>query len=104
MGFADHLVADIARAALPIAAADGRMLMPALIFVLVNLRTGDGALSGWAIPTATDIAFTVAVLAVVDDLLAITVIVIFYTDDLSVAVLGAALIPLALFTVQCRKR
>ncbi|MDA3635300.1 MULTISPECIES: Na+/H+ antiporter NhaA [Rhodococcus] len=113
---------DPARAALPIAAAVGGMLMPALIFVLVNLRTGDGALSGWAIPTATDIAFAVAVLAVVsthlpsslrtflltlavvDDLLAITVIAIFYTDDLDVAMLGAALIPLTLFTVAVQKK
>lgn len=113
---------DPARAALPIAAAVGGMLMPALIFVLVNLRAGDGALSGWAIPTATDIAFAVAVLAVVsthlpsslrtflltlavvDDLLAITVIAIFYTDDLDVAMLGAALIPLALFTVAVQKK
>ncbi|MDV8009532.1 Na+/H+ antiporter NhaA [Rhodococcus sp. IEGM 1318] len=113
---------DPARAALPIAAAVGGMLTPALIFVLVNLRTGDGALAGWAIPTATDIAFAVAVLAVVsthlpsslrtflltlavvDDLLAITVIAIFYTDDLDVAMLGAALIPLALFTLAVQKK
>ena len=113
---------DPARAALPIAAAVGGMLMPALIFVLVNLRTGDGALSGWAIPTATDIAFAVAVLAVVsthlpsslrtflltlavvDDLLAITVIAIFYTDDLDVAMLGAAVIPLAFFTLAVQKK
>lgn len=113
---------DPARAALPIAAAVGGMLTPALIFVLVNLRAGDGALAGWAIPTATDIAFAVAVLAVVsthlpsslrtflltlavvDDLLAITVIAIFYTDDLDVAMLGAALIPLALFTLAVQKK
>ncbi|ARE38153.1 MULTISPECIES: Na+/H+ antiporter NhaA [Rhodococcus] len=113
---------DPARAALPIAAAVGGMLMPALIFVLVNLRTGDGALSGWAIPTATDIAFAVAVLAVVsthlpsslrtflltlavvDDLLAITVIAIFYTDDLDVAMLGAVVIPLAFFTLAVQKK
>ena len=113
---------DPARAALPIAAAVGGMLMPALIFVLVNLRTGDGALSGWAIPTATDIAFAVAVLAVVsthlpsslrtflltlavvDDLLAITVIAIFYTDDLDVAMLGAAVISLAFFTLAVQKK
>ncbi|GCB59533.1 MULTISPECIES: Na+/H+ antiporter NhaA [Rhodococcus erythropolis group] len=113
---------DPARAALPIAAAVGGMLTPALIFVLVNLRTGDGALAGWAIPTATDIAFAVAVLAVVsthlpsslrtflltlavvDDLLAIAVIAIFYTDDLDVAMLGAALIPLALFTLAVQKK
>ena len=83
---------------------------------------GTGALSGWAIPTATDIAFAVAVLAVVsthlpsslrtflltlavvDDLLAITVIAIFYTDDLDVAMLGAAVIPLAFFTLAVQKK
>ena len=58
---------DPARAALPIAAAVGGMAIPALFFVLVNLRTGDGALAGWAIPTATDIAFAVAVLAVISE-------------------------------------
>lgn len=113
---------DPRRAALPIAAAIGGMVVPALIFVGVNARTGDGALQGWAIPTATDIAFALAVLAVisthlpsslrtflltlavVDDLLAITVIAIFYTDDLSPLPLLAALIPLAAFTFAVQRR
>jgi len=113
---------DPARAALPIAAAVGGMAVPALIFVIVNLRTGDGALLGWAIPTATDIAFAVAVLAVVsthlplalrtflltlavvDDLLAVTVIAVFYTAELNFVALGAAMIPLALFAVAVQRR
>lgn len=106
---------DPARAAMPIAAAVGGMVVPALIFVLVNLNTGDGALRGWAIPTATDIAFAVAVLAVisthlpsalrtflltlavVDDLLAITVIAVFYTEDIQVVFLALAVVPLVVF-------
>lgn len=113
---------DPKRAALPIAAAVGGMALPAIIFVLVNRTTGDGALQGWAIPTATDIAFAVAILAVigthlptalrtflltlavVDDLLAITVIAIFYTEEVNFTSLGLALIPLALFTVAVQKR
>ncbi|MBV5244517.1 Na+/H+ antiporter NhaA [Mycolicibacterium sp. PAM1] len=108
---------DPSRAALPIAAAVGGMVVPALIFVLVNLNTGDGALRGWAIPTATDIAFAVAVLAVigthlpsalrtflltlavVDDLLAITVIAVFYTEDINGLALALAAVPLALFAL-----
>ena len=113
---------DPRRAALPIAAAVGGMAVPALIFVIVNANTGDGALSGWAIPTATDIAFAVAVLAVisthlpaalrtflltlavVDDLLAVTVIAVFYTDDINVAALLGAAVPLALFGVCVQRR
>ncbi|OZC62873.1 Na+/H+ antiporter NhaA [Rhodococcus sp. 06-621-2] len=113
---------DPKRAALPIAAAVGGMALPAIIFVAVNRGTGDGALQGWAIPTATDIAFAVAILAVigthlptalrtflltlavVDDLLAITVIAIFYTEEVNVVALGLALIPLALFTFAVHKR
>src|SRR4051794_2154183 len=49
------------RAALPVAAAVGGMVVPALLFVLVNLGGADGALRGWAIPSATDIAFALAV-------------------------------------------
>ena len=113
---------DPARAALPIAAAVGGMALPAMVFVLVNLRTGDGALRGWAIPTATDIAFALAVLAVisthlpstlriflltlavVDDLLAITIIAVFYTDHLSVPALAAAVVPLAAFAFAVQRR
>lgn len=113
---------DPARAALPIAAAVGGMVVPALIFLAFTARVGDGATRGWAIPTATDIAFAVAVLAVisthlpsalrtflltlavVDDLLAITVIAIFYTDTIKVSALLGALIPLALFALLVQRR
>lgn len=113
---------DPRRAALPILAAVGGMTAPALVFVLVNLSTGDGALRGWAIPTATDIAFALAVLAVVgshlpaalrtflltlavvDDLLAVTIIAIFYTADLRLAPLLLALVPLAAFAIAVQRR
>ena len=113
---------DPRRAALPIAAAIGGMIVPAVIFVAFTWNAGEGAVRGWAIPTATDIAFAVAVLAVisthlpaalrtflltlavVDDLLAITVIAVFYTDDINLAALGLALIPLALFAVCAQRR
>ncbi len=113
---------DPRRAALPIAAALGGMAVPALFYVAINLRAKDGALGGWAIPTATDIAFALAVLAVigthlpaalrtflltlavVDDLLAITIIAVFYTQSLSLAPLALALIPLALFGILAQRR
>ncbi|GAA1426247.1 Na+/H+ antiporter NhaA [Microlunatus lacustris] len=113
---------DPRKAALPVVAAIGGMAVPALVFVLVNLRTGGGALEGWAIPTATDIAFALAVLAVisthlpvalrtflltlavVDDLLAITIIAIFYTRDLAPLLLLAALVPLGLFALLVQRR
>ncbi|UOT01592.1 Na+/H+ antiporter NhaA [Rhodococcus opacus] len=113
---------DPRRAAVPIVAAIGGMAVPAVLFALVNLRTGGDALRGWAIPTATDIAFALAVLAVisthlpstlrtflltlavVDDLLAITIIAVFYTDTLSPIPLLAALIPFAAFTFAVQRR
>ncbi len=113
---------DPRRAALPIAAALGGMAVPALFYLAINLAAEDGDLSGWAIPTATDIAFALAVLAVigthlpaalriflltlavVDDLLAITIIAIFYTQSLSLTPLALALIPLALFGILVQRR
>ncbi len=113
---------DPRRAAVPIVAAVGGMAAPALIYLAVNLAAEDGATRGWAIPTATDIAFAVAVLAVisthlpsglrtflltlaiVDDLLAITIIAFFYTDDLDVAWLLAAAAPIAVFAVLVQRR
>lgn len=113
---------DPRRAALPVTAAVGGMAVPALLFVLVNLGTGSGALRGWAIPTATDIAFALAVLAVVsthlpsglrtflltlavvDDLLAIIIIAVFYTRDLHPLLLLLAVVPLGLFALLVQRR
>ncbi|MGL4305292.1 MAG: Na+/H+ antiporter NhaA [Mycobacteriaceae bacterium] len=113
---------DPARAALPIFAAIGGMIVPATIFVLINASSDEGALQGWAIPTATDIAFALAVLAVigthlpvalrtflltlavVDDLLAVTVIAIFYTSNLSLVPLLCALVPGGLFAYLVHRR
>ena len=112
---------DPRRAALPVAAAVGGMAAPAVIYVLWNSRFG-GELVGWAIPTATDIAFAVAVLAVisthlpsglrtflltlavVDDLLAITIIAVFYTASLEPAFLALALVPVAAFAFLVQRR
>lgn len=113
---------DPRRAALPVAAAVGGMAVPAVIYSLTNLAAGSDALVGWAIPTATDIAFALAVLAVVsshlptalriflltlavvDDLLAITIIAIFYTSELHLGALALALVPLAVFAVLVQRR
>lgn len=113
---------DPRRAALPIMAAVGGMIFPALVYVAVNANTGGGALRGWAIPTATDIAFALAILAVVnthlptalrtflltlavvDDLLAVTIIAVFYTSDLNMLPLLVALVPLALFAFATHRR
>jgi Na+:H+ antiporter, NhaA family len=113
---------DPRRAALPVAAAAGGMAVPALIFVVMNLGAADGALRGWAVPTATDIAFALAVLgvlsthlpsamrtflltlAVVDDLLAIMIIAVFYSASLHPAPLLLALLPLAASAVLVQRR
>jgi NhaA family Na+:H+ antiporter len=104
-----------------VAAAVGGMVVPALLFVLVNLGGADDALRGWAIPSATDIAFALAVLAVisthlptalrtflltlavVDDLLAIVVIATFYTAALSFWFLGLSLGTIAAFGLLVQK-
>lgn len=105
-----------ADAALPVVAAVCGMVAPALVFVAVT-RLTDGSGAGWAVPTATDIAFALAVLAVVgsslpsavraflltlavvDDLGAITIIAVFFTDDLVLWALAAAAGGLALYAV-----
>jgi NhaA family Na+:H+ antiporter len=113
---------DPRRAAVPILAAVGGMVAPAMVYVAINIRTGDSALRGWAIPTATDIAFAVAILAVtgsrlpaalrtflltlavVDDLFAVTIIAAFYTSDLHLLPLLGALVPLALFAAAVQRQ
>jgi Na+:H+ antiporter, NhaA family len=111
---------DPRRAALPVISAVGGVILPALIFVVINAGHGD-AVRGWAIPTATDIAFALAVLAiigsalpvamrtflltlaVVDDLIAIAIIAVLYTSNLSAALLLLALLPLALFGLAVQR-
>ncbi|WP_188037339.1 Na+/H+ antiporter NhaA [Actinotalea sp. JY-7885] len=113
---------DPRRAALPILAAVGGMAVPAVVYVVVASRAGGDAVDGWAIPTATDIAFALAVLAViathlpaalrtflltlavVDDLLAVTVIAVFYSDEVHLGPLLASLGVIALFTVAVQRR
>lgn len=111
---------QISKSIVPVAAAVGGVAVPALIYAAVNAGS-PGTLRGWAIPTATDIAFAVAVLAiigshlpsalriflltlaVVDDLLAISIIAVFYTSDLQPVPLLLALLPLGLYTFLAQK-
>ncbi|WP_107277547.1 Na+/H+ antiporter NhaA [Streptomyces sp. IMTB 1903] len=111
---------DPRAAALPVIAALCGMAAPALVYALVNVA-GDGSMDGWAVPTATDIAFALAVLAVigtslpsalraflltlavVDDLFAILIIAVFFTSEIDFLALGGALVGLALFWFLLRR-
>ena len=107
---------DPQTALVPVVAAIGGVAVPALIFFACTFADPQ-ARAGWAIPAATDIAFALAVLAVIgshlpaalrtflltlavaDDLIAITIIAFFYTRDLQPGLLLAALVPIAVFAV-----
>lgn len=111
----------VSSAIVPIVAAVGGMLVPAAIYLVVNITQDGGSTAGWAVPVATDIAFAVAVLsivgrwlpnalraflltlAVVDDLLAIIIIAVFFSDDLSFVWLGASFACIALFWFLIKK-
>ncbi|MFJ3644029.1 Na+/H+ antiporter NhaA [Streptomyces sp. NPDC090108] len=111
---------DPRAAALPVVAALCGMAVPALVCTLTAL-SGGGSPRGWAVPTATDIAFALAVLAVigtslpgslraflltlavVDDLFAILIIAVFFTDRIDFAALGGAVAGLVVFWVLLRR-
>lgn len=109
--FVNGELRNIRKTMLPVVAAIGGVIVPAVIYTVINVAAGSGSttLRGWAIPTATDIAFAVSVLAVVgsalptamrtflltlavvDDLIAIVIIAFVYTDSVrALFLLGAA--------------
>jgi NhaA family Na+:H+ antiporter len=114
-----HL-SSLSQIALPGIAAAGGMLMPALVFIAFN--RGDAfAMQGWAIPTATDIAFALGILsllgkrvpvslkiflmalAIIDDLGAIVIIALFYTQELSTLSIAVAAFSLAVLFAMNRR-
>lgn len=110
--FLDGQLATWRRRALPGIAAAGGMFVPAVFYLAINVSSPE-TLRGWAIPTATDIAFALGVLAllgprvpvslkiflttlaIIDDLGAVAIIAVFYTDDLSLTWFGAATLTFA---------
>jgi len=108
-------------AVVPIAAALGGMVVPALFYLLPNLLMRGGQPAGWGVPMATDIAFALAILAlagprlpfalraflltsaIVDDIGAIIVIALFYSGGLSVLPLLCAALALGLYALAQRR-
>ena len=114
--FVQGELSNLKKALLPIIAAVGGMLVPALFYVIINFGNPE-TLNGWAIPSATDIAFSLGILsllgsrvpislkifltalAIMDDLGAILIIAFFYSGDLSISYLSLILISYILLLI-----
>lgn len=113
---------DIRKALVPILAAVLGMIGPVLVYVTIQLLSADPNWNGWAVPVATDIAFALGVLglfgkglpialrtflmtlAVVDDLLGILIIAVFFSDNLNFIYLGLSILVVAAFGTLAQKR
>ena len=113
---------DIRKALVPILAAVFGMIGPVLVYVTIQLLSADPNWNGWAVPVATDIAFALGVLglfgkglpialrtflmtlAVVDDLLGILIIAVFFSDNLNFIYLGLSILVVAAFGTLAQKR
>ena len=107
--FVEGELSNLKKALLPIIGAVGGMVVPALVYIFINFGNSE-TLNGWAIPSATDIAFSLGILsllgsrvpislkifltalAIIDDLGAILIIAFFYSGDLSISYLSLILI------------
>ena len=107
--FVEGELSNLKKALLPIIGAVGGMVVPALVYIYINFGNSE-TLNGWAIPSATDIAFSLGILsllgsrvpislkifltalAIIDDLGAILIIAFFYSGDLSISYLSLILI------------
>lgn len=117
----DGALRERKKAVVPVVAAMGGAALPALLFTAITVFGPEGATVGWAIPTATDIAFAVAILAllgshlplalrtflltlaIVDDVIAIIIIAVFYSSHLQIGYLLVALLPIALFALVVQR-
>jgi NhaA family Na+:H+ antiporter len=115
-------LSKLSEAVVPVVAAVAGMVLPAIIYLGINLTSADGRTSGWAVPTATDIAFALAVLAivgsslpsalraflltlaVVDDFGAILVIAVFFSHGFHLLWLLVALVLVGVFFLLQRFR